>query len=465
MASFEANEAAAIVHGRWVDGIPSEPLQGFAIDTRVMESGQTFVALKTARRDGHDYLEMARDRQAQAALVSTPAKGIGLPQLVVEDPIAALQSLARLWRQRFKGPVIAVSGSFGKTTVRELLGRALGSHWWRTRGNLNNYLGVPISLLELDSRYYAGGIIEAGINETGEMSLLGDLIDPDLAVITGVGPAHLEKLGTVAGVAREKAELVKSVRRGGRAVIPASLVQYPEFVDLQEGVALDVIEVLGITERVKPAEQLEVHRFRWEESGRGDGSGVLVPESDPATEVPFVAGSQGMVTNLALVVHVALKLGVPLASLSASLDGWRPFRHRGEVKRFESRHYYIDAYNANPVSMLDSLERFEKLFADSPHLYVIGSMEELGRESESWHRDTASRMPIKAGSCVYLVGSGAEAMREGLLKAGVAAADIFTRADAASVRSALEPFEGAVFLKGSRSYALEQLVEEEAVRC
>lgn len=464
MASFEAKEAAAITHGVWMEGEPLGPLRTFAIDTRLLETGQTFVAMRTARRDGHDFLETARDRGALAAVVSVPRKGLGLPQLVVEDPLLALQSLARIWRQRFRGQVIGITGSFGKTTVRELLGRALGSQWRRTSGNLNNHIGVPLSLLELDPRYYAGGILEAGINEAGEMRLLADLIDPDLALITGVGPAHLEKLGSLENVAREKAQLAKAVRRGGRVVIPHPLLAYPDFRVMAEGVDLDAVAIAG-TPAVDggPTDARRVE-FAWEELAE-DGMGRLWQVDAPARQVTFRAGSRGMVMNLALVVHTACQLGVPLGSLQAALEGWRPYNRRGEVYRFGPRFYYIDCYNANPVSMLDSFERFQKGFARSPHLYVMGGMEELGEASEAWHRDTFRQMALPHGARALVIGRWAEAMRAGLLAAGCEPSQVAVYADVLEAREELESFEGAVFLKGSRSYALERLVEEGAVRC
>ncbi|HKJ89797.1 MAG TPA: Mur ligase family protein, partial [Oceanipulchritudo sp.] len=184
MAHLEAKQAEAITHGSWSEGQPAGPLTSFSIDTRTLEPGETFVALKTDRRDGHTYLWEAARRGALAALVETPQEGIELPQLVVGDTWQALQALGGLWRQQFERTVAGITGSYGKTTVKELLGRVLGSHWYRTPGNLNNRLGVPLCLLELDRRQHAGAIIEAGISGPGEMEVLAGMMDPDLAIVT-----------------------------------------------------------------------------------------------------------------------------------------------------------------------------------------------------------------------------------------------------------------------------------------
>lgn len=469
MAHLDPDEAATIAHGTWVAGRPSSPLTTFSIDTRVLEAGQTFVALRTDVRDGHAFLRMARERQALAALVSSPDDEIDLPQLVVEDPRKSLQSLARVWRQRFTGPVMGITGSFGKTTVREMLGTVLGSQWLRSRRNLNNVLGVPLTLLELDPRHYAGGIIEAGINMPGEMELLADLIDPDLAVITAVGPAHLEQLGNIEGVAREKARLGRAVRPGGKVILRGSLLKHAPFRDLPEGVRIEAV-CLDAEDREGVAadgsERVEIFTYKWTESPSARGAGTL--QSTHAAfpgAISFRPGSPGMVSNLVLVVHVALTLNVPIRTIRTRLEGWRPYHQRGETYRHGGRVYYLDCYNANPGSMVDSVRRFQNLFADQPHLYVLGSMEELGKDSGKWHRETAGQLSLPGDSPVYLVGDGAEWLRDGLRDGGHASRLIQIINSPSEAAPAIDAFTGAVFIKGSRRYKLETLLPEGARRC
>jgi UDP-N-acetylmuramoyl-tripeptide--D-alanyl-D-alanine ligase len=172
-----------------------------------------------------------------------------------------------------------------------------------------------------------------------------------------------------------------------------------------------------------------------------------------------------MISNLALVVHVGLHLGVPPATLQACLDAWRPFRQRGEVIRYKESHFYVDCYNANPGSMLDSAQRFASLFPDQPHLYVIGSMKEMGTESASWHRMTGEQITLKRGSDVFLVGEEAAPMAEGLKERGFPSENIHLVTGSDGLRDRVQSFEGAVFLKGSRLLGLETLVPEGGRRC
>lgn len=470
MAHLEARQAETITHGSWSGGQPTGPLTSFSIDTRTLEPGETFVALKTDRRDGHAYLEEAARRGALAALVETPHEGLDLPQLVVGDTWQALQALGRLWRQQFERTVAGITGSYGKTTVKELLGRVLGSHWYRTPGNLNNRLGVPLCLLELDRRLHAGAIIEAGISGPGEMEVLAGMMDPDLAIVTAVGPAHLEGLGSLEGVAEAKSQLARAVRAGGQVVFPRSLLHYQPFRDLPEGVAVHAVGVLGEQTGVgetglPPARGSVLADYTWTPDEATRGAGRLRVPGRRGKGLSFQAGSPGMISNLALVVHTALLLGVPFETLQSRLDRWRPFHQRGEIYRDGPRQIFADCYNASPGSMIDSLRRFQNLFAGSPQLLVIGSMDELGAQSEYWHRRTAGEFALEEGTTVFLKGKGSSWMKEALEAKGHPSGRILLGETVEEARSLLQAFEGAVFLKGSRSHGLETLIPEDAEQC
>ena len=223
MVQFLPDELAAWTGGRW-SARPAAPSTGFAIDTRQLQAGQVFVALKTGRRDGPDFLPAAQAAGASAALVASAQPAGAFPQLVVPDPLAAFQEVARRHRRRFEGPVIGISGSAGKTSTKELLALLLGGGGGvlATEGNLNNQLGVPLTLTRLDPAAHLYAVIEAGIGGPGEMGPLAAMIAPDIAIITLVAPAHLSELGDLAGVAREKALLPAAVKAGGVAIFPAS---------------------------------------------------------------------------------------------------------------------------------------------------------------------------------------------------------------------------------------------------
>jgi UDP-N-acetylmuramoyl-tripeptide--D-alanyl-D-alanine ligase len=176
----------------------------------------------------------------------------------------------------------------------------------------------------------------------------------------------------------------------------------------------------------------------------------------------FQAGSPGMVSNLALVVQVALHLGVPPDTLQRQLEVWRPFKHRGQTVFSGDSVYYVDCYNANPGSVIDSAKRFDALFPGRQRLYVFGSMNELGPESGKWHRETGQHLELPVDAEVYLIGHGADLMAQGLMDSGMPASQIHVVAELDPIRCRLRTFNGAVFLKGSRTYGLETLLPGEA---
>ena len=253
MTDFPPSLLATWTGGRWT-AQPVSLLAGFTIDTRQLRSGQIFVALKTGKRDGHDFLAAAEAAGASAAIVRVPSDGLKLPQLVVADPLIAFQTIAREHRRRFTGPVIGISGSAGKTSTKNLLALLLGgaeAGVLATEGNLNNHLGVPLTLTRLDPGAHRFAVVEAGISAPREMAPLAAMIEPDIAIITLVAPAHTEELGGLGGVAAEKAVLPAAVRPTGVAIFSRACADFPAFRELS--VRQMVIEAADVVRPTEPA--------------------------------------------------------------------------------------------------------------------------------------------------------------------------------------------------------------------
>lgn len=445
MPAFAPDFLAAAAAGRWTrEPDARAPITGFTMDSRKLAPGMAFVALKTAARDGHAFLVAARDAGASAALVSAPGLSLDLPQLVVADPLAAFQQIAAAHRRAFPGVVVGVSGSAGKTSTKELLALLLSAapgDVLATEGNLNNHLGVPLTLTRLDPVAHKFAVVEAGIGGPGEMRVLADMIAPDHAVITMVGPAHLEALGSLDGVAREKSVLPAAVRAGGLKVFPATCQEFAAFREL-------------------PAPALALAPAISHAPGE---TRVSVPLSDepgaPAHVFTCRRVSDGMATNAALALALALRLGVAPAEAQARLAAWRPAALRGELTRDAAgRWLYVDCYNANPASMHDALAAFAGIApAGQPRLYVIGGMEELGADSAAYHRrfGVALAAALREGDSALVLAAApaAAALVEGANDARVVAAP-----DLAALRARFEAHAGAVFIKGSRRYQLESLL-------
>jgi UDP-N-acetylmuramoyl-tripeptide--D-alanyl-D-alanine ligase len=452
MSSFAPEKLATWTGGTWTR-IPEGPVTGFNQDTRTLRAGQVFVALKTERRDGHDYLREAQAGGAVAALVSRAVPGAFMAQLVTADALAAFQRIAREHRREFCGTVIGVTGSAGKTSTKDLLARLLGGSpdVLATEGNLNNHLGVPLTLTRLTPAHRAA-IIEAGVNAPGEMAGLAEMIEPDHSVVTLVAPAHLEKLISVEGVAAEKAQLPAANRPGGLAVFPDSCWAHAPFRALPNPL------VLVPADASSPA-------------GAARSLGFSVTQRSDRTELilagqrrfPLRRVSAGMARNAALALALASELGVADDTLVARLADWHPSAWRGELRRHGAATVYCDFYNANPASMADAIDAFNgAVDAALPRLYVLGSMEELGTGAAGYHRQLGHMIRLRPGDFLFALGSQAAALRDGLLENGNPPAQIAVIAEVAPVRERLAGFSGTVFLKGSRRYQLETVLAPHA---
>jgi len=444
VTSFDADELAKWACARWTR-IPRETLSGFAIDTRQLRPGQIFVALKTEKRDGHDYLAAAAKAGASAALVTRADESIDLPQLVVGegdkaessggDTLCAFQRIAQSHREKFQaagGRVIGITGSVGKTSTKNLLAALLGAQSGQgdrvlsTEGNLNNHLGVPLTLTRLDLDTHRFAVVEAGIGGPGEMAPLAQMIGPDVAIITAVAPAHLAALGDIDGVAREKSILAAQVRAGGVAIFPDSLRDFGAFRALK-------------TQRIE----------------EGTFGGL-------STEFALPSLSAGMAQNARLAIRTALYLGVAPAQIQARLDTWAPAPLRGQTfSESNGRFLYLDCYNANPASMADAIDAFYAQAPEAlPRVFVLGGMEELGERSAMFHRALGRSLRLRAQDCAYAIGDDAEALRTGALEGGQIAPEQITVVETLDMlRAKLADFRGALFLKASRRYQLETLIE------
>ncbi|MDP2136441.1 MAG: UDP-N-acetylmuramoyl-tripeptide--D-alanyl-D-alanine ligase [Candidatus Didemnitutus sp.] len=450
MPTFSAEKIAAWSGGRWTR-LPGGTLVGFNQDTRSLNAGQIFVALQTEKRDGHDFVGEAQAKGAAAGLVSRKIDGVTLPQLVVADPLVGFQKIAAAARQEFTGPVVGVTGSAGKTSTKDLLAILFGGEpeVCATAGNLNNHIGIPLTLTRLDPAVHRAAVIEAGINMPGEMQGLADMIQPDHAIVTLVGPAHLEQLGSLEGVADEKVKLLTAVRAGGLQVFPVSCWQFAPFRELANSLVLVPADAGMVNLTGRSLSFTVLHRPERTEVTLGDRRTFLLRR---------VSG--GMAQNTALALALASELGVDDPTLQERLETWVPSKWRGELQRIGEADVYCDFYNANPASMQDAIAAFAGLVkTDLPRLYVLGGMEELGAHAAQFHHQLGRTILLRPGDFLCALGDHAMALREGLLENGNDPEQIEVVTDLAPVRARLAAFRGAAFLKGSRRYRLETILD------
>ncbi len=446
MGGFDSEELAEWSGGEWLDSQPSGLIKGFAYDTRQLKKGDLFVAFKTDRRNGHDFLADAKAKGAAAALVQECRECPGLPLLRVEDTLQAFHSIAHRFRDTWSFPVIGITGSCGKTTTKDLLYQLLGGapSVQATRGNLNNLIGVPTTLLEVSPTNCRWAIIEAGISEPGEMGRLAETIDPDWVVFTAIGPAHLERLGSVEGVAKEKG-LLAGGPRAHRVYLGESCRPYQKALKADAGIAVseESVGASGWRYRVEAAERgMRLCFDARKEAYRIDGKG------------------RGLASNAALAIAVARDLGLSPERVQERLANWKSSGMRGEWKTVGQTRVFLDCYNANPLSMEDALETFyEQSDSNRNRLYVIGCMGELGPESAKWHQELGRRLQLGPGDRAFVIGDESNSILEGIQESETMEGRVELLASLESLRPSLAEHEGDVFVKGSRKYQLEKVMD------
>jgi UDP-N-acetylmuramoyl-tripeptide--D-alanyl-D-alanine ligase len=437
-------------------------MTGFGADSRRIAAGQVFVALKTGKRDGHDFVPAAQAAGAAAAIVDRPVPGAALAQLVVADPLAALQEIARAHRAAFTGTVFGITGSAGKTSTKELLAALLGGEAGgvlATEGNLNNQIGVALTLCRIDPGSHRFAVIEAGISAPGEMARLAAMIQPDVALVTLVAPAHLDDLGSLETVAAEKAVLAASVRKGGMSAFPASCEAFEAFRIIPGGTRIVVEPSSDLSGRPSPK-----GRVAFSVSHSAAQTCVQVAFGPPppvSVRLPRI--TDGMAQNAAIAVCAAVRAGIPRKEIERRLLSWSPAPLRGVWGKSDGRSLYLDCYNANPASMADALGAF-RAAENGPRLYVLGSMEELGADSARYHVDLGRSLGLREGDILMAVGSHAGDIGRGARAGGAEESQVFVSSSVEELAPGIAAFSGAIFVKGSRRYQLEQafLRREEA---
>ncbi len=463
MPVFTKDKLQQWTRGEWFADSNDTRVQGFSIDSRRIDREHMFIALKTPQRDGHEFLVDARQRGASAALTEQWIPHADIPQLRVKKGPHALQDIARNYRMQFGAPVVGITGSCGKTSTKDALALLLGGkdQVLKTSGNLNNTLGVPLTLLSLDEQKHNFGVVEAGINMKGEMRQLSDMIDAEIGIVTMIGHAHLELLGGLQQVAEEKVQLLLGGRQKHALVFPHSCLKYDVFQKLNHARNLIVTPLGAETEKKAWAEYIQY----WCELGEEGWTLNLLAKGSPLRTFHIPKISAGMRQNLALSIVTASELGVSDEQLQARIHEWQPSDNRGEILKAGQQWIYSDCYNANPDSMTDSLNAFDNTFSVSlPRYYVLGSMYELGTDASLYHRQLGNKLKLRSQDRVACVGDFAYDIKLGLNQAGVSESQIFCADHVDTLKADISSFKGAIFLKGSRANRLERLIPQNCNR-
>lgn len=417
-----------------------------AVDSREVEPGALFFALSGERHDGFDFLDEAAGRGALGAVVP---RGRELPDLdlewfPVEAPRRALQRLAAAVRRDSPVRVVGITGSSGKTTVKEMAAEALGGapgvH--RTEGNLNSQVGLPLSVLSAPGE--AGTwVLEMGTSAPGEIARLVEIARPDHGVVTTVGPAHLERLGDLDGVLDEKLDLVRGIPDDGVVVVGERPAELPRAA---RRIRPDVL-VAGL------GEDADWRPERWSVE-----AGAVAFESD-GVRYRVEAGGEHHLRDAVMAAALADALGVDPGDAARGLRAFRPLGLRGALERLDGLAVVADCYNANPESFDAAVDYCVKAFGDRRRAAAVGSMLELGDRTDEAHRDVARRLLDGGFSPVVATGEFVAAFRD----LGHDGGDrvLFAGSPREAGRRLAERLDGGevVLVKGSRGARLEEALE------
>jgi UDP-N-acetylmuramoyl-tripeptide--D-alanyl-D-alanine ligase len=454
MARWIVADIAKAVKGKLVSGFPETEIHGVSTDTRSIRGGDLFVALEGERHDGHDFVAEATGKGAAAVMVSESKAVVVEPEvaaLAVPDTLSALQKFARWHRLGFQGAVIGITGSCGKTTVKELVAAVLAVKFQvaKTPLNFNNEIGVPLSVLGISDRTEVA-VIELGTSAPGEISMLCDIAKPNRALITNIGRAHLEGFGTVEAVAEEKGSLVRSLAEQGTFYVnaddlfcakiardfPGKCVTFGEGSDAQWRVVVFKMGLDGTpsTFTVEPLGLFTMQLF-----GRHS------------------------ILNAAAAAVIGADHGLRADEIQAGLSKAELPPMRMSIVNKGGRTFLNDAYNANPESMRAATEALVSWQGAGRKIAVVGDMLELGEVSVSQHKELGEFMASAGVDVLIALGQFAQHVAEGALGGGLTGDAVKVGGDHAEVARLLAEMSASgdvILVKGSRGAAMEKVLEE-----
>lgn len=415
-------------------------------DSRAIKKGQLFVALKGENFDGHEYAAQSLEQGAAAVLVSK-ASNVSTA-VVVKDTRLALGDLAAHWRAKFDMPVIAITGSNGKTTVKEMLAAILkvatgdDASVLATQGNLNNDIGLPMTMLNLGKQHrYA--VLEMGMNHTGELSYLTNLAKPNIALVNNAGTAHIGELGSVEAIANAKGEIFEGLADSGTAIINADDV----FADLWKQLASKHQQItFGLKVKADVTAKYQLH-------AASSDVELIVPNGT----VKFLLPAPGLhnVSNALAAASAALALNVSLEKIATGLSNFVGVKGRLQTKQgFAGAKVIDDTYNANPMSMKAAIDVIKA--SAGQRIFVMGDMAELGAGAASMHAEIGAYAKTVGIEKFYALG---ELTKNAVTAFGANAMHFETVEALAESLKGMMNAETTVLVKGSRSMRMERVVD------
>ncbi|MDI6698727.1 MAG: UDP-N-acetylmuramoyl-tripeptide--D-alanyl-D-alanine ligase [Candidatus Saccharicenans sp.] len=453
MAGLYLGQVAQLAGGRLLQGRPETLILSYTFDSRQAGPGTLFFALRD-RRDGHQFVRDAYEKGAAAACISGEVGGLppdfGL--IKVEDTLQALQALASRWLSLHPVKIVGITGSVGKTSTKEFTACLLQEKFrvLKSPGNFNNQIGVPISILSVNGSQEIA-VLEMGMSRRGEIRKLTEIAPPDVAVITGIAPVHLEFFRDLEDIALAKREILEGARPGALAVLNGD---DPLLRKIGADWSRDRVLYYGFSQEFQVrAENLEHRGFE------GLRFNLVLGEDRVSLRVPFL--NRALVSNLLAACAVAFSFGLKLRELLPALNRLPAVEHRGQLLELKAGiKIYDDSYNSNPVALNSVLESLGHL-PTRRKIAVLGDMLELGPEEINFHRQAGAGIPENGWHILVTVGPRARHLAEGAVERGFDPGSVYYFDEALEAAGWLRNILRAgdlVLVKGSHGLALDRIV-------
>lgn len=451
MEVLKAAEIAAALQGRLVNCSADKEVTGVSIDSRSIKQGELFIALRGESFDGHNFIGSAVEKGA-ALVIAEKVPEQSVPYILVRDSLKALQDIARYYRKKFNIPFVAITGSSGKTTTKDMIASVLSQKFevLKTEGNLNNAIGLPLMLLRLERRHEIA-VLEMGMSSQGEIELLSDIVRQDVAVISNVGIAHIEYLGSRENILKAKLEIFSYFSDGNIAVINGDN-------DMLAGHQSDRYKIIRYG--LEPENDIQAIHI----NEKGESGIDFTVALDGASEI-FNVPIPGIhnVYNALSAITVARLFDMEAESIRRGLAGFKPSKNRMEIiTTADGLKIINDVYNANPESMRAAINVLKGYKAEGRRIFISGDMLELGDISDKEHFEIGAYAASNGIDIIASIGNHSGDVVKGAEASGVDGKNLYAFPDketaAPQLKRMLRPGD-VLLVKGSRGMKLEYIVD------